>query len=233
MKRKLVITIVLALALAALPLGTALAYDIEFTVNGMVWKLTVPDCFVTTPGCAATAAPKPTATAKPTQTPQPTQAPQPTATAQPTQAPQPTATAQPAQTPDRTAGTAAANEWEGQMLTWVNRERTSKGLGALKLDARLTYWARAKSQDMADLRYFAHNSPTYGSSAQMLRDGGVSYTACAENIARYGSLYKAHVGLMSSPGHYANIMNRSMTGVGIGVVRLPSGVFYITELFIR
>ncbi len=122
---------------------------------------------------------------------------------------------------------------EAQMLSWVNRERAQEGLPAYVQSPSLTYWARAKSQDMVDKRYFAHQSPTYGSSREMLSNGGLTFAACSENIARYGSLEKAHVGLMASPGHAANILSRGMRNIGIGVVRDSSGNVYVTQLFTR
>ena len=119
------------------------------------------------------------------------------------------------------------------MLSLVNTERAKAGKSALSFDAQLTYWARAKSQDMIDKSYFAHQSPTYGNAADMLRSAGLAFTACGENIARYGTLEKAHEWLMSSPGHRANILNGAMTRVGIGVARDSAGNFYVTQIFVR
>lgn len=119
------------------------------------------------------------------------------------------------------------------MVGWVNEARAQNGLPALAVDSRLTYLARLKSKDMDDLNYFAHESPTYGNSAAMLKTFGVSYSGCAENIAHYGSVYKAFLGLMSSPGHYANMMSSSLRYIGVGIVESTDGSYYITQLFIR
>lgn len=65
----------------------------------------------------------------------------------------------------------------------MNAERAKHGLAALTEDWELSRVARYKSQDMHDNRYFAHNSPTYGTPFRMLRAFGLSYRTAGENIA--------------------------------------------------
>ncbi len=99
----------------------------------------------------------------------------------------------------------------------VNEERAKEGKPALKIDAGLTKYARLHSQDMADNNFFSHTSPTKGSFNERIKNSGISYRSAGENIARYGSVAKAHVGLMNSEGHRKNIMG-NFTHVGIGIV---------------
>lgn len=121
---------------------------------------------------------------------------------------------------------------EQQMLNLVNQERTRRGLPALKADLQLTRVARIKSQDMIAKRYFSHNSPTYGSPFQMLQRFGISYKTAAENIAGNSTVSGGHTALMNSTGHRANILNRSFTHVGIGIVDGgPYGKMF-TQLFV-
>ncbi|MGI5899308.1 MAG: CAP domain-containing protein [Christensenellales bacterium] len=239
MKNRLTILLLAALLVCVAFPATAQAKEIEFEVApGVIWRLIIPDeIFNMFAKPAATAAP--TATAKPTATPCPTSSyptsPERTPSGCPVAStPAPSASPAPTSAPDTGSGSRQAeqNSSEAQMLSWVNAERAKSGLSPYKLDSSLTYWARAKSQDMVDKNYFAHNSPTYGSSYNMLKNGGVSFVASAENIARFGSLEKAHAGLMASPGHNANIMSKSMQRAGIGVVR-TNNAFYVTQLFVR
>ena len=235
MKKKIGwLTMLVLIICCALP-QTALAKIIEFeAVPGSVWSLTIPDEFFATqptPTPVRPTVPPATPSATPSPTPAPTavpSAPTPTATLAPTQTPTPS----PSPTPTPINQT-QQNAYEFQMLRWVNAERAKSGLAPYSMDMSLTYWARAKSQDMVDKKYFSHTSPTYGSSAHMLKSAGISVAASAENIARFGSLEKAHAGLMSSAGHHANIMSKSMKRAGIGVVRTTDGVFYVTQLFVR
>jgi uncharacterized YkwD family protein len=117
------------------------------------------------------------------------------------------------------------------MLQMINRERTSRGLSPLVMDARLGRSARLKSQDMADNDYFAHQSPRYGSPTAMISEQGVSYHVAGENIAVAGSVAEAHSGLMGSPGHRKNILLPQYTMIGIGIVKSGSGGLIITQHF--
>ncbi len=119
---------------------------------------------------------------------------------------------------------------ESQMLQMINRERTSRGLAPLVMDARLVRSARLKSQDMADNGYFAHQSSRYGSPTAMISDQGVSYHIAGENIASAGSMAEAHSGLMGSPGHRQNLLLPQYTMVGIGIAKSGSGLI-ITQHF--
>src|SRR5690554_812305 len=64
---------------------------------------------------------------------------------------------------------------EREMVEYVNGERVKAGLNPLQVDIQLSNVARVKSQDMVDNGYFAHNSPTYGSPFEMMRDFGIRY----------------------------------------------------------
>lgn len=83
---------------------------------------------------------------------------------------------------------------------------------------------------MVDNRYFAHNSPLYGTPFQMIKAFGISYRTAGENIA-YGQRTPKQVvdGWMNSSGHRANILNSSYTQIGVGYV--PNG-HYWTQMFI-
>ena len=114
------------------------------------------------------------------------------------------------------------------MLSLVNQERTAAGLPALQMDAALLAEARKHSQDMAQNGFFSHTSPNRGSFSQRLKASGIANRGAGENIAKYGSIEKAHAGLMASEGHRANIMNANYTRAGIGIVEV-NGTYYITQ----
>jgi len=71
---------------------------------------------------------------------------------------------------------------------------------------------------MIDNKYFAHDSPTYGSPFEMMKQFGITYRYAAENLALHPSVESAHQGLMNSPGHRANILNPNLTEIGIGII---------------
>jgi uncharacterized YkwD family protein len=106
---------------------------------------------------------------------------------------------------------------EEEMLRLLNGERVKKGLNPLKVDMEITKVARLKSQDMIDNSYFSHNSPTYGSPFDMMKQYGVKYIYAGENLAGNPSIANAHESLMNSQGHRENILNSNFTHIGIGV----------------
>lgn len=93
--------------------------------------------------------------------------------------------------------------------------------------------AREKSADMVENKYFAHESPTDGRAADVLTHEGYSYTSVSENIARSGSVEKAHAALMSSSAHRRTILGSQWVKVGIGVAHDANGYPYVAEWFVR
>ncbi len=87
---------------------------------------------------------------------------------------------------------------------------------------------------MIDKKYFAHNSPTYGSPFQMMQKFGLRFSAAGENIA-YGQRTAAEVmqTWMNSAGHRANILSQAYTNIGIGVAKAANGTLYWTQMFMN
>ena len=120
--------------------------------------------------------------------------------------------------------------YERQVVELVNVQRARNGLQPLSLDAGLCRFARVKSQDMHDNRYFDHTSPTYGSPFDMMRQFGITYASAGENIAMGYSTPEAVVNAwMNSSGHRANILSAKYTTLGVGFV---SDGGYWTQWFI-
>ena len=120
-------------------------------------------------------------------------------------------------------------KFEGEVVRLINEIRVNNGLKPLTEDWQLSRVARYKAQDMKDLGYFSHTSPTYGSPFEMMKSFGISYRTAGENIAKGYSTPKAVVDAwMNSPGHRANILNSSYTHIGVGYV--ASGNYW-TQMF--
>ena len=136
-------------------------------------------------------------------------------------------------TPDQSSGVKTSVQAQ-QVLKLVNQERSKQGLNPLTLSEKLTSIANTKAQDMADKNYFSHQSPTYGSPFDMLKQFGVSYTSAGENIAAgQKSAEQVMNDWMNSSGHRANILNKDYTQLGVGYTE---GGNYGTEwvqLFIK
>ena len=137
---------------------------------------------------------------------------------------------------------------EHELVEDINTERIQRGLNPLASDSLLVRTARAHSQDMCNLNYFSHRSPT--KSAQMptdrylgaLRTAGLpvpSSLLVGENLY-YSSVFTpgnivgmAHQALMDSPDHQAILMDRRFAKIGVGVYQDASGQFWVTEMFLQ
>lgn len=130
-----------------------------------------------------------------------------------------------------TTGLTIDEALEAEMIRLVNAERQKVGLDPVERDTALRAVARAHSEEMFRLGYFAHDSPVTGSPADRLHAADVLYLSSGENLAYAPSLDVAHEGLMNSPGHRANILSPVYTRVGIGVVRSERRGIMFTQEF--
>jgi uncharacterized protein YkwD len=126
---------------------------------------------------------------------------------------------------------------ETQLLDLLDRDRKAKGLPALVHDPRLAQIARRYSREMAESGEVAHYSSRTGSVVDRVAAAGIAPapTSIAENVGNALSAADAEHGFMASPGHRDNILNRTLTHVGIGaaVGHETGGVvsLYFTQVF--
>ncbi|MCM3796205.1 CAP domain-containing protein [Priestia megaterium] len=139
--------------------------------------------------------------------------------------------AQQSENTDKAEQTKDASQFEQKVVDLVNQEREKQGLKPLTLNKKLSDVARTKSKDMMDKGYFDHNSPTYGSPFDMMKQFGIEYTTAGENIAK-GQQSPEDVmnAWMNSDGHRKNILNPDFTEIGVGYVK--GDTTYWTQQFI-
>ncbi|MFZ5968672.1 MAG: CAP domain-containing protein [Bacillota bacterium] len=121
---------------------------------------------------------------------------------------------------------------EEEMTRLLNGERSKAGLNPLKVDMEIVKVARLKSQDMIDNNYFSHNSPTYGSPFDMMKQFGIKYVYAGENLAGNQTVQAAHDSLMNSEGHRKNILSTNFTHIGIGVKEGGKYGKMFTQMFV-
>lgn len=128
----------------------------------------------------------------------------------------------------RTSQTTAAPEQ--QLFALVNQERERAGLTKFQWNEQLAQAARRHASMLAKNNALSHQFPGEPDLADRLGATGARFTFSAENIARAGSGEEAHIGLMSSPGHRANILSSRYNAIGIGTVE-SQGHLFVTEDF--
>ena len=155
----------------------------------------------------------------------------PTATPVPCETPVET----PAETPAPTAApsptsASGVSEYAQEVVRLVNIERERAGLAKLTMDATLSAAAQVRAQEI-DVS-FSHTRPDGTSCFTVLKEFGIGYRACGENIAK-GSPSPARVveGWMNSAGHRANILNANFTAIGVGVYADAAGTLHWAQLF--
>ncbi len=127
----------------------------------------------------------------------------------------------------------SAASYEQQVLELVNEQRANYGLAPLSYSKELEAVAYAHSKDMAQNNYFSHTNLSGQSPFDRIHTAGISYRSAAENIAAGQKTPQEVVSAwMNSAGHRANILNSSVTKMGVGIYSGGSYGIYWTQLFI-
>ena len=122
-------------------------------------------------------------------------------------------------------GSTASAAYVNRIVALVNAQRSAHGLRALAVSPCATRFAAPWTTHMA-----ATNTLVHQSLAPILR---CPAQGAGENIA-YGNVSADQMMTMwmNSPGHRANILNRTFTRIGVGAVRTTSGRWWATQDFV-
>lgn len=117
-----------------------------------------------------------------------------------------------------------ATDQEREFVAQVNVARAERGLHALTVRSDLRSVARSHSTVMAAERDLHHN-PT-------LAEDVTGWQRVAENVGTGPSVSALHQALMDSDGHRRNILDDTVTEIGVGVER-RDGRTWVTQVFRR
>jgi uncharacterized protein YkwD len=118
---------------------------------------------------------------------------------------------------------------EQQLFQEVNQERKAHGLPTLKSDEALSDAARKHAQRMAEQGTAAHQFPGEPNQLTRARTAGAHFSWLSENVDEGTSATTIHQSFMKSPLHRANILDRDMDTVGIGVVERHGQMFAVED----
>jgi hypothetical protein len=121
---------------------------------------------------------------------------------------------------------------EQQLFKFLNMERENAGLGKLQWDSNVAQAALEHARKLADNATLSHQFAGEPQLDQRVGATGVRFNAVAENVALAETPEEAHLALMNSPGHRANILNPNYNSVGIAVVQRGK-ILYIAQDFAR
>ena len=108
----------------------------------------------------------------------------------------------------------------------INRERVRYGLGRLRNNQKMRYWATTHAQRMA-------NSGTIFHDSNLQQEVPRDCAAWAENVARTSSADAARSAMtmfMNSSSHRSNVLSSRMNVMGIGI-RKRGGYTYVVQRF--
>lgn len=106
---------------------------------------------------------------------------------------------------------------EARGIEECNHLRMLVGLNALVLDPKLCDASRDHSKDMAELGFFAHDSPVPGKASPWDRAKNFKTTASGENIfSGSADPHSANMGWFYSPGHHKNMFSPGQVRIGLG-----------------
>jgi uncharacterized protein YkwD len=112
------------------------------------------------------------------------------------------------------------NAFELEVIRLINEIRVEYGLSPWVISMELSMAARFHSQEMADLNYFSHTSPVYGSPSGRAEIFGHRNTRgdwqTLENIGRNSTPERLVNAWMNSPSHRAALLGSNFVSVGIG-----------------
>ena len=99
------------------------------------------------------------------------------------------------------------------------------------MDTALTRVARMHAADKFRRGYFSHYTPEGKTPFDRIRAARIRFLSAGENLTLAPTLGVAHTGLMNSPGHRANILQKSFGRVGIGILEGDPHRLMITQNF--
>jgi len=120
------------------------------------------------------------------------------------------------------------SENERALFDAANRERAERSLPAFQWDESLAA-ARQHANRMAFYNVIEHQLSGEPDLKERLTEAGARFSMIAENIAVGPNSETIHGGWMHSPGHRKNILNPSLTAVGIAAVRGGGGLFAVQD----
>lgn len=101
----------------------------------------------------------------------------------------------------------------------TNAVRAVNGLYAFEYSEKASDCVRKHCEDMSARNYFSHDTPEGVSCPQRLRNEGIEYTCCGENLAAgYNDAFALVDGWYNSAGHRKNLLDNRFRYLGMCVV---------------
>lgn len=127
-------------------------------------------------------------------------------------------------------GQTATLRAEQELFASVNQVRRAQGLSPLRWDESLAAAARRHAEAMAEHGSARHGFEGEPSLSARVKQAGAHFSWLSENVTQGPSPQFIHTQFMKSPPHRANILDRDMDSIGVGVVKQGGQLFAVEDL---
>jgi uncharacterized protein YkwD len=127
-------------------------------------------------------------------------------------------------------GQTATLRAEQELFASVNQVRRAQGLSPLRWDESLAAVARRHAEAMAEHGSARHGFEGEPSLSARVKQAGAHFSWLSENVTQGPSPQFIHTQFMKSPPHRANILDRDMDSIGVGVVEQGGQLFAVEDL---
>ncbi len=124
----------------------------------------------------------------------------------------------------------AVSRAERELFASVNQARREWGLAPLRWDDRLAAAARRHAEAMAERGSAQHGFEGEPSLSMRVKQAGARFSWLSENVTQGPTPNFIHSQFMNSPPHRANILDRGMDSIGVGVVEQRGRLFAVEDL---
>jgi len=118
---------------------------------------------------------------------------------------------------------------EQELFASVNQARRAQNLPTLRWDASLATAARRHAEVMAAHGESQHQFEGEPSLSARVKQAGARYAWLSENVIVGTSAEEIHNQFMNSANHRANVLDRDMDSVGVGVVERGGKLFAVED----
>ncbi len=123
----------------------------------------------------------------------------------------------------------AAGRAERDLFAEVNQARRAQGLPALRWDESLAAAARRHAAVMAEHGTAQHAFEGEPSLSARVKLAGARFSWLSENVTQGSTAEFIHGQFMNSPNHRANVLDRDMDSIGVGVVERGRQLFAVED----
>ncbi|MFZ0686107.1 MAG: CAP domain-containing protein [Terriglobales bacterium] len=124
----------------------------------------------------------------------------------------------------------SASRAERELFAAVNEARHAYRLSPLRWDESLAVAARRHAKIMAERGTAQHSFAGEPSLSARVKQEGAHFSWLSENVTQGPTPSFIHTQFMQSSAHRANILDRDMDSIGIGVVELRGQLFVVEDL---